>query len=62
MKKAFFERSLAALLFVLVLIVFTLAHRDTQKLLDQYNSRNVTAVEKKAGNLTAEVAVNPQGK
>jgi hypothetical protein len=62
MKKAFVERSLAAMLFVLVLVVFSLAERDTQKLMEQYTSRPASSVQQKAGDLTASLPVPPKGK
>ena len=40
MKKAFIEKSAVVLLFVLVLVVFSFAERDTKKVFSQYNKAN----------------------
>jgi hypothetical protein len=40
MKKAFIEKSAVVLLFVLVLVVFSFAERETKKVFSQYNKLN----------------------
>jgi len=57
MNKAFVERSLVALLFVLVLVVFQMAEHDTQRMLNQHNSGS--SATEKPGNLTAYLPLNP---
>jgi hypothetical protein len=52
MKKALVERNLVILLFATVLIVFTFAQRDTQKLIDRYNTKSMTVMAKKAGDVS----------
>jgi|GEM_PF-2004321 len=49
MKRAVFERNLVVFLFVLVLVVFSFAERDSRKLKQVYNT---TVLLKKSSNAT----------
>jgi len=53
MKRALVERNLVVFLFVIVLVVFSFAERDTQKLIQFYNSRNTTEIKAPASTLIA---------
>lgn len=54
MKRTVFEKSLVAVLFVLVIVIFSLAERDTQKLFEKYNSKSTVDLPKKSVGFTAE--------
>ena len=56
MKKTLLEKSIVFILFVLVLIVFSFAQRDTTKMFRQYKMQNM-AHAKKASDYTASAAV-----
>jgi len=47
MKRAILERNIVVVLFVLVLIVFSFAERDTQKLNQLYNGGTVSSASAK---------------
>jgi hypothetical protein len=49
MKRALVERNLVVVLFILVLVIFSLAERDSKKMEQMYNS---TVVIKKSSNET----------
>jgi len=53
MKRALLERNIVVALFVLVLVIFSFAERDTQKLIQFYNSRNTTEIKTPASILIA---------
>jgi cytochrome oxidase Cu insertion factor (SCO1/SenC/PrrC family) len=59
MKKTLVERRIMAVLFVLVLVVFSFAERDTKKLMKQYHSENTAGSVKKFQDLTASVPEQP---
>ena len=40
MKKNVLERSFVVVLFILVMIIFSFAERDTQKLFEKYNTKS----------------------
>lgn len=55
MKKTLLERSFVIVLFVLVMIAFSFAERDTQKLFEKYNTKSTVEAPKKTAGYTAEV-------
>lgn len=60
MKRAVFERNLVVFLFVLVLIVFSFAERDSKKLEQMYNT---TALLKKGSDVTlAKLHASPSAR
>lgn len=54
MKKTLVERSLVIGLFLLVMIAFSLAERDTRKAFEKYNTKNTVELPKKTVDYTAE--------
>ncbi len=44
MKKDLVERNMVVVLFILVMVVFSFAERDTKKLFQHYNSKNITEI------------------
>lgn len=56
MKKSLIERSFVVVLFVLVLVVFSFAQRDTQKAFEKYNMKSTVDVQNKTPQLTVDVA------
>jgi hypothetical protein len=59
MKRALVERNIVVVLFVLVLVVFSFAERDTQRLIEFYNTRNTTEIKTPATNLIASEKEKP---
>lgn len=59
MKKTLLEKSFVIVLFVLVMISFSLAERDTQKLFEKYNTKTTV---KKHGQTVDYTAEFPQKK
>jgi hypothetical protein len=58
MNKALLERNIAAVLFVLVLVVFSFAERDTKKITELYrNAAGAKQVVRTTDNLTTEPIV-----
>lgn len=55
MKRALVERNIVVVLFVLVLVVFSFAERDTQKLFEHYNTKSTTEVTTPSVKFTAVV-------
>lgn len=53
MKRAVLERSFVMVLFFLVMVVFSLAERDTQKLFEKRNEKSTVVEFKKAASPTA---------
>lgn len=53
MKKAIAEKTAVVILFVLVLVVFSFAQRDTKKQIEQHNAGVITDVEKRTPGYTA---------
>ena len=58
MKRTVLEKSFVAVLFVLVIIAFSFAERDTQKLFEKYNTKSTVETFKQKVDYTAEA--NPQ--
>lgn len=54
MKKALLERSFVVVLFALVMVVFSLAERDTQKLFEKRNEKSTVVEIKKKPFLSAQ--------
>ena len=59
MKRALVERCAAIVLFVLVLVVFSFAERDTKKLVEFYNSKNSAVIPVKTPEYSASVTELP---
>ena len=59
MTKAFVERSTVVILFVLVLIVFSFAERDSKKITGQYNKKSTVETVKKATEYTVSAIQKP---
>ena len=57
MKKAVIERSIVVVLFILVMIVFAFAERDTRKLFEQQTRSTVNTINDFSGNKTASNTV-----
>ena len=58
MNKALLERNIAAVLFVLVLVVFSFAERDTKKITEFYlNAAGAKQVVRSTDNLSTEPLV-----
>lgn len=55
MKKSLIERSFVVVLFVLVLVIFSFAQRDTQKLFEKYNMKSTVGSQNKVPQVTVEV-------
>mgnify|MGYP001135254324 CR=1 FL=1 len=55
MKKNLLEKSFVIVLFVLVMITFAFAERDTQKAFEKYNTKNTVEVPGKTIEYTAEI-------
>lgn len=56
MKKSLIERSFVVVLFVLVLVIFSFAQRDTQKVFEKYNMKSTVDIQNKTLPITVEVA------
>ena len=54
MKRTILEKSFVAVLFVLVIVIFSFAERDTKKLFEQYNNKSTVELPKKTAGFTAE--------
>jgi len=54
MKRTVLEKSFVAVLFVLVIIAFSFAERDTQKLFEKYNTKSTVETFKQKVDYTAE--------
>jgi hypothetical protein len=55
MKRALLEKSFVIVLFVLVMVIFSFAERDTQKLFEKYNVKGSVEVPRKMNDYTAEI-------
>lgn len=55
MKRTVLERSFVIVLFVLVMVAFSFAERDTQKLFEKYNTKSTVDIPKQTVDYTAEV-------
>ena len=56
MKKSLFEKSFVVVLFVLVMVAFSFAERDTQKAFEKYNTKTTVEISKKTVDYTAEAS------
>ena len=56
MKKSLIERSFVVVLFVLILVIFSFAQRDTQKLFEKYNMKSTVGIQNKMPQVTVEEA------
>jgi len=56
MKKSLIERGFVIVLFVLVLVMFSFAQRDTQRAFEKYNMKSTVEVQNKIPQVTLEVA------
>ena len=54
MKRTVLEKSFVAVMFVLVIIAFSFAERDTQKLFEKYNTKSTVETSKQKVEYTAE--------
>jgi len=55
MKKSLIERSFVIILFILVLVIFSFAQRDTQKAFEKYNMKSTVEIQNKAPQVTAGI-------
>lgn len=53
MKKALVEKGIVVIMFVMVLVVFSIAERETRKVLELQSAGNTAGITNKAGKLTA---------
>jgi len=58
MKRTVLEKGFVGILFVLVIVAFSFAERDTQKLFERYNTKSTVEISKQKVDYTAEA--NPQ--
>ena len=56
MKKSLLEKSFVVVLFVLVMVAFSFAERDTQKAFEKYNAKSTVETSKKTVDYTAEAS------
>jgi hypothetical protein len=56
MKKSLFEKGFVVVLFVLVMVAFSFAERDTKKAFEKYNTKNTVELSKKSVDYTAEAS------
>jgi len=54
MKKSLFEKGFVVVLFVLVMVAFSFAERDTQKAFEKYNTKSTVKAPDKTIDYTAE--------
>ena len=59
MKKALQEKLFVIGLFVLVMVVFSLAERETRKVFEQQNTRNIVELSAKTPGYTADLFQQP---
>ena len=53
MKKPLLEKSFVVVLFVLVIVAFSFAERDTQKVFEKYNQKSTVEIPKQSADYTA---------
>ena len=53
MKRTVLEKSFVGVLFVLVIVAFSFAERDTQKLFEKYNTKSTVEAPKQTVDYTA---------
>lgn len=61
MKKSILEKSFVIVLFVLVMVAFSFAERDTKKAFEKYNVKSTVGTSSKTVDYTAEVSEKPTG-
>jgi|GEM_PF-3571958 len=61
MKKSLFEKGFVVVLFVLVMVAFSFAERDTQKAFEKYNAKGTVKAPTQTIDYTAE-AIEPKTK
>lgn len=54
MRKTVIEKALVAALFILVIVIFSLAEKDTKKLFEKYDTKSTVDLPKKTADFTAE--------
>lgn len=60
MKRPVLEKSMVVVLFVLVMIMFSIAERDTQKLFEKYNTKSTVQTVTTTVNYTSRVTPGPR--
>jgi len=56
MKRPLMEKGFVIILFVLVMVAFSFAQRDTRKALEKYDTENTVDISKKTIDYTAEAS------
>jgi hypothetical protein len=56
MKRTVLEKSFVVVLFVLVMVAFSFAERDTKKLFEKYNTKSTVEIAKQTVDYTAEAS------
>ena len=56
MKKSLLEKSFVIVLFVLVIVAFSFAERDTQKAFEKINTKSTVETPRQTDNYTAEAS------
>ena len=56
MERAVVEKGFVIVLFVLVIVAFSFAERDTQKAFEKYNTKNTVETSTQTNNYTAEIS------
>jgi hypothetical protein len=59
MKRTVLERSFVVVLFVLVMVAFSFAERDTKKLFEKYNTKSTVEMPAQAPDYTAGIPTKP---
>jgi len=59
MKRRRSEKSLVIVLFILVMVAFSLAERDTKKLFEKYNTKSTVLAPERPMGRTAQIAERP---
>jgi hypothetical protein len=62
MKRTVMEKSLVFVLFVSVIVIFSFAERDTQKIFEKYNTKSTVEIPKMKTAYTAEVSTKQAAK
>jgi hypothetical protein len=60
MKKAILEKTTVAVLFVLVIVVFSFAERDSKKLVQLYTKNPIVTLKKTNGYMAADGKARPK--
>lgn len=56
MKRNALEKGFVSVLFILVIVIFSFAERDTQKAFEKYNTKSTVATPRQTDNYTAETS------